>query len=256
MFETIRGIEGRRAAVDEQPPRPGQPHGSTSRASRVAAPSRRDRDDARAFDEVKCHVRIAAPGDVDGRSGASRHQQRRRQRQRARGGRHARPTGPGARAQYRTARGGRLFEVERAGELAGALVEQRREVRAGERLRTSEGRGCLHPRRRARCRRARRLATCARPPTALHQRAGEHEPRSAPRSAISRWCDCRSDHDLRRCSSIARRSAPRSASASTRRFSPTAIFSTTSPSCPSSELERYAPAFERVARSIRLNDVR
>ena len=135
-------------------------------------------------------------------------------------------------AQFRTAQGGNLFEVAVPQNWTSRVLDQRREVRAAERLRCRRrGRERLHARRRAR-RRARLLAQPRRRDAHARRQFRPQQSRSAadvrparhPAGAAEMAKACRS--------STARPSAEPSGSASTRRCSPTGICSTWRRSCP------------------------
>ncbi len=142
MFETIQAQSKGSGGPEWMSSHPNPGNRSTYIAQEAAKLRIAAAPDSREFVERQARARLAAARQVDGRPWARQRGGRRRQRARL-GGTHGRS---GARAFHRLSRGSRRPVVPdlRAVELAGCDVEQRREVRAGKRLRATQRRDGVH----------------------------------------------------------------------------------------------------------------
>ena len=197
------------------------------------------------FQQARERFAVAAAGEVDGRRSSAR-SDRRTHRRAAVGNaarRAHRRSGAAAGAAVPHGAGRQAVRGRRAAELAGAVVEQRRQVRAAERLRRRRRRQAVftHGVELGVARASSRDLREATRTLTIELRA--EQPRPAPGLGVRATSGCRSAA----ASAVSARqplasSAAPNASASTRRSSPTAISSTWRRSCPRARADQYAPA--------------
>ena len=258
MFETIQK-EARGGAPQwlSSHPDPGNRSAYIAKEAAMLQIAPRESHPAE-FQQARGLFASLPPGKVDGRARARLERRRRlgASRRNASVGRVGDPVPPPS-SQFRTVQGGNLFDVSVPQNWQARVVEQRGEVRPAERLRRRRRRReRVHARRRAR----RRAGVVAR---SRRMRRGRSSPISrgatptCARPPIRATSGCRSAA-VSACRLVNRSHARRNraASASTRRSSPTATCFTSRRSFPTREADRYAPVFDRIARSIRLRDAR